>query len=314
MKKTPVIAVVGPTASGKTALAVDIAKALNCEIISFDSMQVYKEISVSTAKPDLEEMQGITHHLIDCISICERFSVAEFCELAKEKVREIKEKGKIPLFVGGTGLYIDSFVKNIDFSVNPDDINTREKVECLYKDLGADGLYELLKKVDLKATETIHKNNIKRVKRALEIYYSGGFNKTEQDKKALENESPYDCLFIGLNYKNRENLYNRINQRVDKMAESGLIDEAKVFFEKEASNTSVQAIGIKELKPFLDGDKPLDECIEKIKQETRRYAKRQITWFKRNKEIKWFYPDEKDYSDIINESLNYIREFLKGGE
>lgn len=311
MDKIPVIAIVGPTAVGKTALSVDIAKELNCEIISFDSMQVYKEISVSTAKPSKAEMQEITHHLIDCLSVSESFSVADFCSIAREKAAEITSKGKIPLFVGGTGLYIDSFVKNIDFSVNVDDENARKKVDELYNRLGADGLFEKLCLVDPVSAKLIHKNNIKRVKRALEIYYSEGFSKTEQDKKALKKDSPYNCLYIGLNYKDRENLYKRINLRVDKMLESGLVDEAKAFFEKEASKTSVQAIGIKELKPYLDGEKTLFECIEMIKRETRRYAKRQITWFKRNENVNWFYPDEKEYSAIKDESLALIKEFLK---
>lgn len=314
MKKIPVIAIVGPTAVGKTALSVDIAKELNCEIISFDSMQIYKEISVSTAKPSKDEMKGIPHHLIDCLSISESFSVADFCVKAKEKVSQIINNGKIPLFVGGTGLYIDSFVKNIDFSVNTDDETARKKVDELYKELGADGLFEKLSSVDPDSAKSIHKNNIKRVKRALEIYYAGGVNKTEQDKKALEKDSPYNCLYIGLNFKDRENLYKRINLRVDKMLESGLLEEAKAFFEKDVSKTSVQAIGIKELKPYLDGEKTLFECVDTIKRETRRYAKRQITWFKRNENVNWFYPDEKDYSEIKAESVALIKEFLKGGE
>ena len=311
MKKIPLIAVVGPTASGKTKLAVDIAKEFNFEIVSFDSMQVYKEIGVSTAKPTIKEMQGIKHHLIDCLSIDESFSVASFCEMAKQKVDEIIKKGKLPLFVGGTGLYIDSFVNNVDFSIPNNDEKVREKIDEIEKEKGSDYLYELLKEVDFKASETVHKNNVKRVKRALEIYYSTGINKTNQDKAAVQNDSPYNCLYLGLNFKSREALYDRINLRVEKMLENGLVDEAKAFFENKTSKTSVQAIGIKELKPYLDGEKSLDECVEKIKQESRRYAKRQLTWFRRNDKINWFYADEQDYESLKHNCFDLVKEFIK---
>ncbi len=311
MKKIPLIAVVGPTASGKTKLAVDIAKEFDFEIISFDSMQVYKEIGISTAKPTVDEMQGIPHHLIDCLSVDESFSVADFCSLASQKVKEIENKGKTPLFVGGTGLYIDSFVNNVDFSSPNKNDEIREKIDKIEQEKGSDYLYELLKEVDFKAAQTVHKNNVKRVKRALEIFYCTGINKTEQDKIAIENESPYKCLYLGLNFKLRENLYNRINLRVQKMLENGLLEEAKNFFENKNSKTSAQAIGIKELKPYFDGEKSLDECVEKIKQESRRYAKRQITWFKRNDKINWFYPDEQDYDIIKQECFKLISNFLK---
>ena len=165
--------------------------------------------------------------------------------------------------------------------------------------------------VDNKAAENIHPNNIKRVKRALEIYYSSGITKTEQDENSMKDSSPYKPLFIGINYKNRENLYNRINLRVDKMIENGLVNEAREFYKMPFSKTASQAIGCKELKPFIDGKKSLDECVEKLKQETRRYAKRQITWFKRNKEINWYYPDEQNYDIIVNSCISLIENFLK---
>ncbi len=311
MKKIPVIALVGPTASGKTKLAVDIAKEFNFEVISFDSMQVYKEIGISTAKPTKEEMQEIPHHLIDFLSIDKSFSVAAFCEMAKEKVDEIIKKGKLPLFVGGTGLYIDSFVNNVDFSSPSKNEEIRQIINKTEQEKGSDYLYELLKEVDFETSKSVHKNNIKRVKRALEIYYSTGVNKTQQDKIAVQNESPYNCLYLGLNFKSRENLYNRINTRVDKMFQQGLLDEAKSFFENENSATSLQAIGIKELKPYFDSEKSLDECSDKIKQESRRYAKRQITWFKRNKKINWFFPDEQSYEEIKQTCFELIGNFIK---
>ena len=311
MKKTPIIVVVGPTASGKTALSVLLAKKFDCEIVSFDSMQVYKELSVSTAKPDLAEMDGVPHHLIDNLSVSENFSVATFCEMAKSTVEDIISRNKIPLFVGGTGLYIDSFVNNINFKNIDKNDEVREKINNLEKEIGTDGLYKRLMEVDNKAAENIHPNNIKRVKRALEIYYSSGITKTEQDENSMKDSSPYKPLFIGINYKNRENLYNRINLRVDKMIENGLVNEAREFYKMPFSKTASQAIGCKELKPFIDGKKSLDECVEKLKQETRRYAKRQITWFKRNKEINWYYPDEQNYDIIVNSCISLIENFLK---
>lgn len=311
MKKTPIIVVVGPTASGKTALSVLLAKKFDCEIVSFDSMQVYKELSVSTAKPDLAEMDGVPHHLIDNLSVSENFSVATFCEMAKSAVKDIISRNKIPLFVGGTGLYIDSFVNNINFENIDKNDEVREKINNLEKEIGTDGLYKRLMEVDNKAAENIHPNNIKRVKRALEIYYSSGITKTEQDENSMKDSSPYKPLFIGINYKNRENLYNRINLRVDKMIENGLVNEAREFYKMPFSKTASQAIGCKELKPFIDGKKSLDECVEKLKQETRRYAKRQITWFKRNKEINWYYPDEQNYDIIVNSCISLIENFLK---
>ena len=311
MKKTPIIVIVGPTASGKTALSVLLAKKFDCEIVSFDSMQVYKELSVSTAKPDLAEMDGVPHHLIDNLSVSENFSVATFCEMAKSAVKDIISRNKTPLFVGGTGLYIDSFVNNINFENIDKNDEVREKINNLEKEIGTDGLYKRLIEVDNKAAENIHPNNIKRVKRALEIYYSSGITKTEQDENSMKDSSPYKPLFIGINYKNRENLYNRINLRVDKMIENGLVNEAREFYKLPFSKTASQAIGCKELKPFIDGEKSLDECVEKLKQETCRYAKRQITWFKRNKEINWYYPDEQNYDIIVNSCISLIKNFLK---
>ena len=311
MKKTPIIVVVGPTASGKTALSVLLAKKFDCEIVSFDSMQVYKELSVSTAKPDLAEMDGVPHHLIDNLSVSENFSVATFCEMAKSTVEDIISRNKIPLFVGGTGLYIDSFVNNINFENIDKNDEVREKINNLEKEIGTDGLYKRLMEVDNKAAENIHPNNIKRVKRALEIYYSSGITKTEQDENSMKDSSPYKPLFIGINYKKRENLYDRINLRVDKMIENGLVNEAREFYKMPFSKTASQAIGCKELKPFIDGKKSLDECVEKLKQETRRYSKRQITWFNRNKEINWYYPDEQNYDIIVNSCISLIENFLK---
>ncbi len=310
MEKIPVIVVVGPTASGKTSLGIEIAKKFDGEIISFDSMQIYKELSISTAKPTETERAQVPHHLIDFLSVNDTFSVAQFCSNAKKKVEELTSNRKIPVFVGGTGLYIDSFINNIDFSVQTDSAIAREKVELIEEEKGTQALYEILEKVDEQSAKAIHPNNVKRVKRALEIYFSSGENKSELDQKSRENESPYLPIYFGINFAQRQALYDRINTRVDKMIEQGLIDEAKRFFENKNSITSVQAIGCKELKPYLDGVLSLDECVENLKRETRRYAKRQITWFKRNDKINWVYPDKMEYCEILESVFRKIQDFL----
>lgn len=314
MKKIPIIVIVGPTASGKTALSIDLAKRFDCEIVSFDSMQVYKELAISTAKPTLSEMDGVKHHLVDCISVTEEFSVADFVSCAKEITDDIVSRGKIPLFVGGTGLYIDSFINNIDFSCDNKNEDIRKDLDSREKQLGADGLYELLCKLDPDAAEEIHPNNVKRVKRALEMYYSTGISKSEQMTLSRKNPSPYNPIYIGINYVNRERLYERINLRVDLMLENGILDEVKNFYKLPVSKTSSQAIGCKEFKPFLDGEATLEECADKLKQETRRYAKRQITWFKRNKDINWFYPDNDNYNEIKDNCERLILDFLERSE
>ncbi|MBQ5590109.1 MAG: tRNA (adenosine(37)-N6)-dimethylallyltransferase MiaA [Clostridia bacterium] len=311
MKKIPVIVIVGPTASGKTALSIEIAKRIDGEIVSFDSMQVYKELSISTAKPTLDEMDGVKHHLIDCISVLDEFSVADFVKEAKKIVCDIVSRGKTPVFVGGTGLYIDSFINNIDFSCDNKNAQIREKLDKEEKELGAMGLYEVLCKLDGQAAKEIHPNNVKRVKRALEMYYTTGESKTEQVKRSKEAPSIYDPLFIGINYVNREKLYERINLRVDMMLENGILDEVKAFYKLPVSKTAIQAIGCKEFKPFIDGELLLDVCVEKLKQETRRYAKRQITWFKRNDKINWFYPDEDTSEEIVSKSCLLVEDFLR---
>ncbi len=314
MKKTPVIVIVGPTASGKTALSIELAKKHNCEIVSFDSMQVYKELSVSTAKPSIDEMKGVAHHLIDCVSVCDEFSVADFSERAKEIVKDIVSRGKTPLFVGGTGLYIDSFVNNIDFSLQNSDDKVRLEIESLEKELGTSGLFERLCKLDPNSAKEIHPNNVKRVKRALEMYYSTGKTKSQQVVESKKAESPYNALYIGINYVNRDTLYDRINLRVEKMLENGVLDEVINFYKLPVSKTAVQAIGCKEFKPYLDGKATLESCVDKLKQETRRYAKRQLTWFRRNESINWVYPDEDSFEDILVNCSDLINDFLKRSE
>ncbi len=312
LNKTKIIAIVGPTASGKTSLGVDICKNFNGEVISADSMQIYKGMDIATAKPTDEEMQGIKHHLINFIEPSAEYSVASFCKDAAKCVELITKNGKLPVIVGGTGLYIDSFINNITFLDNASSESIREELFKRLSEEGIDVLYNELKKIDPLACEKIHPNNSVKVIRALEVYYSSGLTISQQVEQSKNNPSHFDTLFIGLNFKNREILYNRINKRVNVMIENGLIDEAKSFYDGKSSATSVNAIGYKELKPFIDGNIGLTECVENLKKSTRHYAKRQLTWFNRNSEINWFYPDDYcSYEDLKNNVFEKINQFLR---
>lgn len=306
MSKTKIIVVAGPTASGKTNLAVEIAKAVSGEVISADSMQVYKGMSIASAAPAQKEMQGVAHHLVEFLDQSEGFSVSDFCRLAKEKISEISARGNVPVIAGGTGLFIDSLVDNINFTEAQTDFELRERL--MQKD--CDELYSMLLEVDKEAAEKIHKNNKKRVARALEIYYSSGSTKTAQDINSKKEESPYEALYFVIGFKSREVLYERINRRVDLMVEAGLVDEARENLSKEKA-TSAQAIGHKELQPYFSGEKSLGQALDDLKRETRRYAKRQITWFKRRENAVWLYADEEG-ADIVKAAVDKSREFLNG--
>ena len=304
MEKIKIICVVGPTASGKTSLSVELAKRLDGEIISADSMQVYKGMPIATAAVTEEEKQGIPHWLVECFEADKPFSVAEFVSLAKEKAFDIAGRGKLPIIAGGTGLFIDSLVNNITFS----DVGVDEELRKSLEEKSSDELFEMLSSVDSEAAKVIHKNNRKRVIRALELYF-GGTSKTKQNEDSKKEESPFDALYIGINFKDRERLYQRINKRVDLMAENGLLEEAREMLEKSGA-TSAQAIGHKELIPYFENEISLDEALEKIKQETRRYAKRQLTWFRRNENINWLYADEMQSDELIAAAESLAKEFL----
>ena len=306
MMKTKLIVVAGPTASGKTSLGIEIAKAVGGEIISADSMQVYKDMSIATAAPTESERNEVLHHLVEFLDRNEMFSVSDFCKYAKAAVDDISGRNKVPVIVGGTGLFINSFVDNIKFTQTETDFKLRE--ELMKK--SNDALYEELVKIDPKAAENIHKNNKTRVVRALEIYYSSGNTKSVQNENSRLEESPYDVLYFVIGFKNRECLYERINRRVDIMAQNGLVDEAKKCLEN-GGKTSAQAIGHKELVPYFNGSLSLDEALDKLKQETRHYAKRQITWFKKRENAVWLYADEE--TDIVKTAVDKSREFLKNG-
>lgn len=303
MKRIKIISVVGPTASGKTALSIEIAKKYNGEIISADSMQIYRGMDIATAKPTKEEMQGIVHHLIDNVNPEDEYSVAQYVKDARNAILDIDSRGKTPILVGGTGLYVNSLLDNVQFSESPIDEELRQKLNSL----STEELLPILYDVDSESYEklSIEKNH-KRIVRALEIYYQTGKPKSVVDKEAKSVPSPYDAIKIGLNANDRQFLYDRINTRVDLMIDMGLLDEAKKFLSKNLSSTASKAIGYKEFIPYFNGESSLEECKNLLKMETRRYAKRQITWFKRDKEIYWFSIDLMNKDELINKVFEVI--------
>ncbi len=308
MKRALVIVIVGPTASGKTSLAVRLAKEMNGEVISADSMQIYKGMDIATAKPTAEEMGGIRHHLIDFLPANESFSVAKFKQLAENAIDDIISRGKTPIIAGGTGLYVSAVVDNTSF-LDCGNSDIRQKLEKRAEQEGIETLFEELKSLDAETAEKLHINDSKRIIRALELYYSTGQTMTKQRELSHLEQSRFDFCIIGLNAHDRQFLYDRINRRVDIMLENGLIDEAKAFYSSDYSNTAKQAIGYKELKPYIDGEVSLDEAVEKLKTETRRYAKRQLTWFRKMENIHWIYID-----DTQSEPLGCAREIIKSFE
>ena len=305
--KIPVIAIVGPTASGKTALGVSVAKALSGEVVSADSMQVYNSMPIASAAPTVEEMMGIPHHLVGFAKPTEKFSVAEFIKLATAKVEDIHSRGKMPIIVGGTGLYIDSFLEGVTFN-DEDCTEIREKLEREAEVLGMDAMLQRLYSVDPKTAEKLHVNDRKRVLRALEVYKLHGKTLTELNEESKLGGSKYEPIYIGITYKDREKLYERINKRVDLMLQNGLVEEANRAFLEGVGNTAVQAIGHKELFPYFNGECTLDEAVDSLKTATRHYAKRQLTWFRRNDKINWIYADVT--IDVVDEALRIITKIL----
>lgn len=305
MEKTKIICVVGATASGKTDLAVKLAKAVDGEIISADSMQVYKNMPIATAVATKEEQDGVPHHLVEFLDADQTFSVADFVERAKVLIEEITARGRVPIVAGGTGLFVDSLVKNISFS----EVGSNAEIRNELAEKSNEELYEKLLKLDPNAAEDIHPNNRKRVIRALELCMSGT-SKTEQNENSMLIDSPYDALYIGIGYKDRQKLYGRINKRVDLMLEAGLENEARQMLGKQGL-TARQAIGHKELQPYIDGKIILDEATENLKRETRRYAKRQLTWFRRNENINWLYADEMSRDELVEKAIDLAKNHLK---
>lgn len=305
MEKTKIICVVGATASGKTDLAVKLAKAVDGEIISADSMQVYKNMPIATAVATKEEQDGVPHHLVEFLDTDQTFSVADFVERAKVLIDEITARGRVPIVAGGTGLFVDSLVKNISFS----EVGSNAEIRNELAEKSNEELFEKLLELDPNAAEDIHPNNRKRVIRALELCMSGT-SKTEQNENSMLIDSPYDALYIGIGYQDRQKLYDRINKRVDLMLEAGLENEARQMLGKQGL-TARQAIGHKELQPYIDGNITLDEAVEGLKRETRRYAKRQLTWFRRNENINWIYADEMSRDELVEKAVDLAKNHLK---
>lgn len=302
MQKNKVIVICGPTASGKTALSIELAKKIDGEIISCDSMQIYADMNIGTAKPTIEEMQGIKHYLIGHILPNERYSVADYKRDAKKAIKEILEKNKVPIIVGGTGLYLDSLIYEIDYPEIEFDKLYRQKLEEEVEKNGLEELYQEAKKIDPIATEKISINDKKRILRILEIYHATGKTKTEQEIESRKKEVEYEYKVYALDW-NRDKLYDRINRRVDLMIGQGLIEEVKSILNKyKEFPTAMQGLGYKEVVEYLNKIITKDEMIEKIKMETRRYAKRQLTWFRKNKQTIWLNAEESEKNiDIIIE-------------
>jgi tRNA dimethylallyltransferase len=285
----PIIAVVGPTATGKTRLAVDIALKYNGEVVSCDSMQIYRGMDIGTAKPTAQETMGVPHHLIDIIDPCDNFSVADYTILAQKAIEEIHSRGKMPIAAGGTGLYFNSLIDNIQFTETQTDYNLREQLRNLAEARGGQALIDILKEFDPETALKLHPNNTGRIIRAIEVYKTSGITMAEQQRLSREKPSAYDACIIGLFYSDRSKFYDKINSRVDIMIQSGLVEEVKHLMDSEirSDTTALQAIGYKELIKYLNGEESLEQATEMIKQGTRRYSKRQLTWFKRDKRINW---------------------------
>lgn len=283
MTKIPLIVVVGPTASGKSEYALKKAKEIGGEIISGDSMQIYRKMDIGTAKPSLDEMGEVPHHLIDVADISEVFSAARFVELASAAIEDIHSRGKMPIIAGGTGLYIDTLISGTELSATEDDPILRRELFAFAEEQGAIALHQRLKEVDPVSAEAIHPNNVKRVARALEIYIKTGETKSEADRKSRLKESIYDPYTVYIRPKERETLYERIDKRVDKMFELGLEKEVRELYEIGLENTPTasQAIGYKEFYPYFRGETDLESVKQAICLNTRHYAKRQMTWFNR---------------------------------
>ena len=299
-KKIPVIAIAGPTASGKSSLAMQLCKDLDGELISCDSMQIYKGMDIGTAKPTKQDMTEVTHHMIDNCEPDTYYSAAAFAEDARKVIEEVYSRGKMPILCGGTGLYLDSVLKGVDFGDMEPDLEYRAELFDFAEKHGVEALHARLAEIDPEAAASIHPNNVKRVARALEICKLSGMTKTEWDKQAIRGESPYNACIIALDYKNREELYFRIHMRVDEMFKAGLVEEAKSLFEKgylAPDTTAGGAIGYKELLGYLNGEMTEDEAADAIKTATRHYAKRQLTWLRRNSDVHWLYPDDERYED-----------------
>ena len=308
--KQPLIILTGPPAVGKTALSIELARALKGEIISADSMQVYRHMDIGSAKIMPEEMDGIPHHLIDVLEPWEEFNVTRFQAMAKEAMAGIYSRGHVPIVTGGTGFYIQAIVKDIDFSENTEAGSYRKELEAMAKEKGVHYLHEMLEKIDEVSAQAIHENNVKRVIRALEYYHLTGEKISVHNERETKKESPYCFAYFVLNDE-REKLYQRIEQRIDEMLENGLIEEVKALKRRGCTKdmVSMQGLGYKEILSYLDGEYSLEEAVYILKRDTRHFAKRQITWFKREHDVIWLEKPEFDYDET--KILNYMLKICK---
>lgn len=303
MEKIPLLTVCGPTASGKTALGIALAKEYGGEVVSADSMQIYKGLDIATAKPTEEETEGVPHHLISIADMDSQFSVADYVRLAKEKIADIHAMGKLPILVGGTGLYINSLIDNVNFD-NADTVGSdgrvRKRLAEEAERLGGEIMHRRLAEIDPETAENVPPQNIIRIVRALEIYELTGMKFSDYKRSNAGKGSDYRLCMIGLNYRDRDVLYDRINKRVGIMAENGMVEECRAVYENKHLGTACQAIGYKELIPYFKGEADLEDCLDKIRLGSRRYAKRQLTWFRRDYRINWIYLDDfNNFDEII---------------
>ena len=317
INKIPVIAVVGPTASGKTAFSVALAREIGAEIVSADSMQIYKGMDIASAKPTYEEMQGVPHHLIDFLDPSVTYSVARYIKDATDAINDIHTRGKKVIICGGTGLYVDSLLGNIVFDEQPDNTEMRNSLRLRREKEGIEALYNELREIDPETADSLHINNEGRVLRALEAYYLTGERPSVLRERSRSVPTPYNSLYFCMNYKDREILYDRINRRVDIMLENGLAEEAREYFALSPENTSAQAIGHKEIAGYLRGEITLAEAADNLKKATRHYAKRQLTWFRRNENIRSIYCDSfEGLDEMVAFAVSQIEEsgIYKAGE
>lgn len=286
--KQKVLAIGGPTASGKTALSIALAKHLNGEIICADSMQIYQNLDIGTAKVTKEEMQGIPHHMVGFLSPEKVFSVADFVKMAQTCIDDITARNKLPILVGGTGLYIESLLNGIQFSEQKTNPDIRLRLEQQAKECGALIMHSRLQEIDPEYAKSVHPNNVGRVLRALELYETTGVTMTEQRLRSVPQEKPYNSMLFCIGFEHREVLYNRIDIRVDNMLKQGVLEEAKcVYLHKDLYKTAAQAIGYKEFFPYFENTQTLEQCVDRLKQASRNYAKRQLTWFRRMEDVYW---------------------------
>lgn len=299
--------ITGPTASGKTALSVRLAKEFGGEIVSADSMQIYRGIHIASAAPDEEEKCGVPHHMLEFLEPENEFSVADYTKAARKIIKDINSRGRLPIVVGGTGLYINALADNTAFITEKADGMLRDRLEKRFDSIGGMAMLKELEAIDPVSAAKLHPNDRKRIVRALEVYSLTGETKTRQNELSKTGEKIINPLFIGITYKDRQRLYGRINLRVDKMLENGLLNEAEAALNRSGGG-AFQAIGHKELAGYINGECTLDEAAKRLKMQTRRYAKRQLTWFNKNERIHWLYPDEN--ADIFAAAAALINKFL----